>query len=89
MCVPQKAAAAMGGFGPLALCTRVSNTLTLTNPATLRSVQMDVRLMAAEGCCAEKSCARESGQELRISVLMPYEQMHVLLQRLKFFRPDC
>ncbi len=43
MCVPQKAAAAMGGFGPLALCTRVSNTLTLTDPATLRSVQLDVR----------------------------------------------
>ncbi|KAK9846267.1 hypothetical protein WJX81_000414 [Elliptochloris bilobata] len=43
VCVPQKAAAALGGFGPLALCTRVSNTLTLTDPATLRSVQMDER----------------------------------------------
>lgn len=51
MCVPQKAAAAMGGFGPLALCTRVSNTLTLTDPATLRSVQMDVRPMSTKGCC--------------------------------------
>lgn len=42
MCLPQKTAAALGGFGPLALCTRVSNTLTLTDPQTLRSVQMDV-----------------------------------------------
>ena len=43
VCVPAKAAAALGGFGPLALCTRVSNTLTLTDPATLRAVQLDVR----------------------------------------------
>ena len=43
MCMPQKAAAALGGFGPLALCTRVSNALTLTDPATLRSVLLDVR----------------------------------------------
>ena len=42
VCLPQKAAAALGGFGPLALCTRVSNTLTLTDPQTLRQVQMDV-----------------------------------------------
>ena len=33
----------LGGFGPLALCTRVSNALTLTDPATLRSVLLDVR----------------------------------------------
>jgi hypothetical protein len=43
VCVPAKAAAALGGFGPLALCTRVSNTLTLTDPATLRAIQLDVR----------------------------------------------
>ena len=43
VCMPQKAAAALGGFGPLALCTRVSNALTLTDPATLRSVLLDVR----------------------------------------------
>ena len=43
MCVPAKAAAALGGFGPLALCTRVSNTLTLTDPLTLRHIQLDVR----------------------------------------------
>ena len=42
VCIPHKAAAALGGFGPLALCTRVSNTLTLTDPQTLRSIQMDV-----------------------------------------------
>ncbi len=30
------------GLGHLALCTRVSNTLTLTDPQTLRQVQMDV-----------------------------------------------
>lgn len=42
VCLPHKAAAALGGFGPLALCTRVSNTLTLTDPQTLRAVQMDV-----------------------------------------------
>lgn len=45
VCLPQKAAAALGGFGPLSLCTRVSNTLTLTDPQTLRQVQMDVRLL--------------------------------------------
>ena len=42
MCLPHKTAAALGGFGPLALCTRVSNTLKLTDPQTLRAVQMDV-----------------------------------------------
>ncbi|CAL8460889.1 g420 [Coccomyxa elongata] len=41
VCLPPKAAAALGGFGPLALCTRVSNTLTLTDTQTLRSVQVD------------------------------------------------
>ena len=34
MCLPPKACQALGGFGPLALCTRVSNTLTLTDPQT-------------------------------------------------------
>lgn len=42
VCLPPKAAASLGGFGPLALCTRVSNTLTLTDTQTLRSVQIDV-----------------------------------------------
>ena len=47
VCLPPKAAASLGGFGPLALCTRVSNTLTLTDTQTLRSVQIDVRTHSA------------------------------------------
>lgn len=42
VCLPPKAAAVLGGFGPLAVCTRVTNTLTLTDTQTLRSVQVDV-----------------------------------------------
>ena len=51
VCLPQKAAAALGGFGPLALCTRVSNTLTLTDPQTLRKVQMDVSVLPHMAIC--------------------------------------
>ena len=60
MCLPQKTAAALGGFGPLALCTRVSNTLTLTDPQTLRSVQMDVSAysLSLAPCCADKTIER-------------------------------
>ena len=56
VCLPHKASAALGGFGPLALCTRVSNTLTLTDPQTLRSVQMDVRSMPCIGWKTRSQC---------------------------------
>lgn len=57
VCMPQKAAAALGGFGPLALCTRVSNALTLTDPGTLRSVLLDVRPCA---------CALQHGMYIEV-----------------------
>ena len=56
VCLLHKASAALGGFGPLALCTRVSNTLTLTDPQTLRSVQMDVRSMPCIGWKTRSQC---------------------------------
>ncbi|KAH7446691.1 hypothetical protein KP509_01G068600 [Ceratopteris richardii] len=41
ICLPQKAAAAMGNIGPLVLCQRVSNSLLLLDPQSLRSVFVD------------------------------------------------
>ena len=44
VCLPAKLVAANGGIGPLVLCTRVTNTITLTDPSTLRTMHLDVRL---------------------------------------------
>jgi len=41
LCLPHKVSHAAGGLGPLVLCTRVSNLLTLTCPFTLRQMQAD------------------------------------------------
>ena len=42
VCIPQKMAGSTGNLGPLVLCTRVTNNITLTDPATLRSIHLDV-----------------------------------------------
>ena len=41
MCLPAKQAAERGGLGPIVLVTRVTNTLTLTDVCTLRSVALE------------------------------------------------
>ncbi len=41
--LPSKVAKGFGEISPLLLCTRVSSALVLTDPATLRSVQIEVR----------------------------------------------
>ena len=41
--LPSKVAKGFGEISPLLLCTRVSSALVLTDPATLRSIQIEVR----------------------------------------------
>lgn len=41
ICLPQKVASGLGNIGPLVLCTRVSNSLTLLDPLSLRSAYVD------------------------------------------------
>ena len=41
LCLPAKLSNALGGLGPLVLCTRVSALLTLTDPSTLREAHLN------------------------------------------------
>ncbi len=41
--LPSKVAKGFGEISPLLLCTRVSSALVLTDPATLRSIQIEAR----------------------------------------------
>ena len=41
LCLPAKLCNALGGLGPLVLCTRVSALLTLTDPSTLREAHLN------------------------------------------------
>lgn len=41
VCLPRKVAVGFGNIGPLVLCTRVSNSLLLLDPQTLRSAFVD------------------------------------------------
>lgn len=41
ICLPQKVAVSMGNLGPLVLCTKVSNSIMLLDPFTLRYSFMD------------------------------------------------
>ena len=43
--LPGKVAKGFGEISPLLLCTRVSSALVLTDPATLRSIQIEVRTL--------------------------------------------
>ncbi len=45
MCLPAKVSASLGHMGPMVLCTKVTNQITLTDPITLRHTSMDV------SCC--------------------------------------
>ena len=42
VCLPSKVSASLGHMGPMVLCTKVTNQITLTDPVTLRSTSMDV-----------------------------------------------
>lgn len=39
--LPRSLSSSLGGLGPLVLCTRVTNALTMTDPATLRHAMLD------------------------------------------------
>ncbi|XP_038974173.1 60S ribosomal export protein NMD3-like [Phoenix dactylifera] len=41
ICLPPKAAQALGNLGPLVICTKISNSVTLLDPFTLRSAFLD------------------------------------------------
>lgn len=41
ICLPAKLAGSLGGIGPLVLCSRVTSSLTLLDPITLRTAAMD------------------------------------------------
>ena len=96
VCLPPKAAAALGGFGPLALCTRVSNTLTLTDTQTLRSVQVDVRLCTS--CLLQHLCSTSAPLQHshvagllgdRVILYRSHTQPSLLLTSLQPLRPAC
>ena len=40
ICIPRKLYNQSGGLGPVVLCTRVTNTLVITDPRTLRSTHL-------------------------------------------------
>eukprot|EP00850_Spirogloea_muscicola_P001308 SM000005S17105 [mRNA] locus=s5:238131:241092:+ [translate_table: standard] len=41
ICLPPKVSSALGGIGPLVICIRVSNTILLLDPNTLRTAYLD------------------------------------------------
>ncbi|XP_057970767.1 uncharacterized protein LOC131159691 [Malania oleifera] len=41
ICLPPKVAVSLGNFGPLVICTKVSNSITLLDPFTLRHCFLD------------------------------------------------
>jgi len=41
ICLPAKLASSLGSLGPLVLCSRVTSSLTLLDPLTLRTAHMD------------------------------------------------
>ncbi|PKA51005.1 hypothetical protein AXF42_Ash007662 [Apostasia shenzhenica] len=43
ICLPPKVAHALGSIGPLVLCTKVSNSLALLDPFTLRNAYLDAK----------------------------------------------
>ncbi|XP_020592394.1 60S ribosomal export protein NMD3-like [Phalaenopsis equestris] len=43
ICLPPKVANTLGNIGPLVLCTKVSSSITLLNPFTLRTVFLDAK----------------------------------------------
>ncbi|GBG76502.1 hypothetical protein CBR_g22250 [Chara braunii] len=43
ICLPQRLSTSLGNLGPLVLCTRVSNSLFLLDPATLRTSFVDAQ----------------------------------------------
>ena len=56
ICLPAKLSSSNGGIGPLVLCTRVTNSIALTDPATLRQIHLDVR-HASRACAVPPQCA--------------------------------
>ena len=42
ICLPPKVAAPLGNMGPVVFCSRVTNTVQLTDPLTLRTVPLEV-----------------------------------------------
>ena len=48
ICLPPKVAAPLGNMGPVVFCSRVTNTVQLTDPLTLRTVPMEVRRAASQ-----------------------------------------
>lgn len=45
VCLPPKMAASNGNIFPILLCTRVTNVLTLMDPGSLRTLQIDVNYL--------------------------------------------
>ena len=48
ICLPPKVAAPLGNMGPVVFCSRVTNTVQLTDPLTLRTVPLEVSRAASE-----------------------------------------
>jgi nonsense-mediated mRNA decay protein 3 len=43
LCLPQKVYSSLRGIGPIVLCTRVTNQLTITDPLTLQTATQDAK----------------------------------------------
>ena len=55
ICLASRVAASAGNVGPLVLCTRVTNVLSVTDPSTLRFAQIEVPPCRLKACTIEFS----------------------------------
>lgn len=80
ICLPRKLFQALGGIGPVVLCTRVSNTLTLMCPKTLHTAHQN----AEQYWCVPVS----SEQSWRRAVLVGHYLGSILGTLCPWVKPD-
>ena len=67
ICLPPKMAASSGNIFPILLCSKVSNVLTLVDPSSLRTIQVDVGFHSESSLCLRtQSNLRKRGSSRRL-----------------------
>ena len=82
ICLPPKVAAPLGNMGPVVFCSRVTNTVQLTDPLTLRTVPLEVSRAVTETGSGQWKLLHNVLAALHLQTLQLVLGMHGLLAPL-------
>ncbi|GER42303.1 60S ribosomal export protein NMD3 [Striga asiatica] len=89
ICLPPKVAVGLGNFGPLVICVKVSNSISLLDPFTLRQSFLDAELLGCRAVLEALLSSRQLVEYIVLDVEPVSSEVYISGLNLKYVLADA